>query len=133
MSTFDWNNTIPTGLAATYSTPHDLINALNALDINLIPQMYDFTMSLTHKYNFAGSIRISWNCPARNSVFAGKRNLRLLSGILNRLDDKGKVMLLVATNYQQQKSKALNRPRTCCFQFVFQNTQLFNQYWNPNN
>ena len=130
MTSFNWNNAIPTGLAPSYSTPQELINALNALDVNLIPQMFDFTMSLTQKYNLGGSLRISWNCPGRNAVFSGKRNLRTLSNELNKLDHKAKVMLLVATNYQQQRSKALNRPRICCFQFVFQNKPLVDQFWN---
>ena len=129
---FDWDSVIPPGLGASYATANDLINALNALDINLIPQMYDFTMSLTHKYNRRGALRIGWNCQAKNVVFSGRDNLRLLTEVLNLLNHKAKVMLLVATLYQDQKSKALNRPRICCFQFIFQNTQLFNHYWtNP--
>ena len=127
---FDWDTVIPAGLLDSYSSPQALINALNAIDVNLVPQMYDFTMSISRKSNLRGSLRINWDCQAKNSVFAGRNNLILLMQVLNALNHKAKVMLLVATVYQDQKSKVIRSNKRYGFQFVFQNLALFNQYWN---
>ena len=127
---FDWDTVIPAGLLDNYSSPQALINALNAIDVNLVPQMYDFTMSISRKSNLRGSLRIGWNCQAKNVVFSGRNNLILLMRVLNALNHKAKVMLLVATVYQDQKSKVIRSNKRYGFQFVFQNLALFNQYWN---
>ena len=130
MSLLNYENVIPSGLAATYASPNALIDALNALNPGIINQIAYFVSRISLAANVRGCVSIKWNCPAQGTTICGRTNLRQLSGELNQLDNKGKVMMLVAINYYKQTMNNNMQGIRCNCNFVFGNTPLFNQYWN---
>ena len=130
MSLLNYENVIPSGLVSTYASPNALIDALNALNPGIIHQIAYFVSRISLAANVRGCVSIKWNCPAQGTTICGRTNLRRLSGELNQLDDKGKVMMLVAINYYKQTMNNNMQGIRCNCNFVFGNTPLFNQYWN---
>ena len=129
MSLLNYTNVIPSGLDATYASPNALIDALNALNPGIINQIAYFVSRISLAANVRGCVSIKWNCPAQGTTICGRTNLRQLSGELNQLDNKGKVMMLVAINYYKQTMNNNMQGIRCNCNFVFGNTPLFNAYW----
>ena len=118
----DFNDLIPTGLNELYPNVNNFIDHLNALHPNLIRTLVNFISSLLHKYNVGGSILINWDCPLKGTVICCKKNMNTLIVELYKLNNKGKIMFLIAVNYFNQINK-----RKCCP--IILNNVRFKIYW----
>lgn len=118
----NYNHLIPTGLHPTYQSVDDFIKHLNELHPYLIQTLAYFIKNLLYKYNISGSTSINWDCKAKGIVIGGKKNIRQLSSELGLLNNKAKIMFMVAINYLNQINK-----RKCC-NIILDNLR-FKVYW----
>ena len=104
------------------TSPMDLINYLNELDPSILPAICSFIHSMPHKIETNQSSSIEWACPGKVTVINGRKNNMRLLGEINQINNKVKVLFLVALAYCD---------KNCCDQFNFNYYDLWDTYWGP--
>ena len=103
-------------------TPTDLINYLNKIDPSILTDICSFLNSIPNNIQIKQSSAINWQCPGAVTVINGKqKNIKLL-GEINQINNKVKVLFLIARAYCHQNY---------CGQLVFNHYDLWDKYWGP--
>ena len=103
-------------------TPTDLINYLNKIDPSILTDICSFLNSIPNNIQTRQNSAINWQCPGTVTVISGRqRNIRLL-GETNQINNKVKVLFLIARAYCHQNY---------CGQLVFNHYDLWDKYWGP--
>ena len=104
------------------NSPTDLINYLNDKDPSILHDICSFLNSIPNNIQIRQSSAIKWQCPGAVTVINGKqKNIRLLSE-LNQINNKVKVLFLIARAYCHQNY---------CGQLIFNQYDLWDKYWGP--
>ena len=103
-------------------TPLDLINYLNKIDPSILTDICSFLNSIPNNIQIKQSSAINWQCPGAVTVINGKqKNIKLL-GEINQINNKVKVLFLIARAYCHQNY---------CGQLIFNQYDLWDKYWGP--